>query len=414
MIILRLIFLLILQGGFLLNRLFICMLGEFSLRFGENTISDNHNRAKKVWQLLAYLICQKERNVPRHELIQLLWGDDSSSGNPENTLKITFHRARALLDQLWPTAGHDLILRQDGCYKWNTEIPAEIDFEQFEALSHREGSEEECLQGMLSALSLYQGDFLPKLSSEPWIIPISTHFHNLYIQTILAVCPLLSARGRHQDAIDICRHAILLEPYHEPLHQQLMRSLLDMGDQKGAIAVYDTLSQRLFSDFGIKPNGDTRALHRTATQSLSSDTLPIDVVLEQIQESDAPVGALECEYDFFKVLCFSEARSMLRSGKATHIALLSLTGKDSETLQKRSLDRTMDNLQEHIRTNLRRGDAFSRCSASQFILLLPQANYENSCMVAKRVIASFLRKYPHTPAKILSMVQPLSPEGLQD
>jgi hypothetical protein len=189
-----------------------------------------------------------------------------------------------------------------------------------------------------------------------------------------------------------------------------MRSLLDMGDQKSAIAVYDTLSQRLFSDFGIKPNGDTRALHRTATQSLSSDTLPIDVVLEQIQESDAPVGALECEYDFFKVLCFSEARSMLRSGKATHIALLSLTGKDSETLQKRSLDRTMDNLQEHIRTNLRRGDAFSRCSASQFILLLPQANYENSCMVCERIFKYYIKNYSYPDAEFRYEVFPIQPD----
>ncbi|MDO4531982.1 MAG: BTAD domain-containing putative transcriptional regulator [Bacillota bacterium] len=397
-----------------MERLYIRMLGEFSLRYGENDISDSGNRAKKVWQLLAYLICQKERSVPRQELIQLLWGDDSSSSNPENTLKITFHRARTLLDQLWPTAGHDLILRQEGGYKWNSEIPTEIDIEQFEHLSHQEGDAEERLDAMLSALTLYHGDFLSKLSAEPWVIPISTHFHNLYIQTILAVCPLLSARGRHEEAVDICRRAITLEPYHEPLHQQLIRSLLDLGDQKGAIAVYDALSQRLFNDFGIKPNADTRALHRAATQTLSTQTLPMDVVLEQVKESDSPSGALECEYDFFKILCFSEARAMLRSGKVAHISLLSLTGKDGEALPKRSLDRTMDNLQEHIRTSLRRGDAFTRCSASQFILLLPQANYENSLMVTNRVVAGFHRKYPHTPAKILSMVQPLSPEGLQD
>ena len=397
-----------------MERLYIRMLGEFSLRFGENNISDNNTRAKKVWQLLAYLICQKERIVPRQEIIQLLWGDDSSSSNPENTLKITFHRARTLLDQLWPTAGHDLILRQEGGYKWNTEIPTEVDIEQFESLSQKTGTAEEQLEAALSALSLYQGDFLYKLSSESWVIPISTHFHNLYIQTILLACPLLSSSGHHEKTVEICRRAIALEPYHEPLHQQLIRSLLDMGDQKGAIAVYDTLSQRLFHDFGIKPNADTRALHRAATQRLSSQTLPMEVVLEQVKERNAPVGALECEYDFFKILCFSEARAMLRSGKIAHIALLSLSGKDSETLQKRSVERTMDNLQEHIRTNLRRGDAFARCSNSQFILLLPLANYENSLLVTKRIIAAFYRKYPHTPVKILSMVQPLSPEGLQD
>ena len=393
--------------------LYIRMLGEFSLQYGENKISDNSNRSKKVWLLLACLICQKGRIISRKELINLLWGDDPSSSNPENTLKITFHRARGLLDQLWPTAGHDLILRQENGYTWNTDIPMEVDMETFETLCHQEtADEEEKLQTLLQALSLYQGDFLNKLSAEPWVIPVTTHFHNLYIETILTACPLLAARGRHADAATICRDALAVEPYHEPLHQKLMQALLDMGDQKGAIQVYDTLSQRLFHDFGIKPNADTRALYRTATQTIADQTLPMDVVLEQVQESDAPAGALECEYDFFKILCFAEARAMLRSGKATHIALFSLTGENGEPLSKRILERAMDNMSDHIRLNLRRGDAFTRCSSSQFILLLPQANYENSCMVSRRVIAAFHRKYPHSPAKVLFMVQPLSPDGL--
>ena len=46
----------------------------------------------------------------------------------------------------------------------------------------------------------------------------------------------------------------------------------------------------------------------------------------------------------------------------------------------------MENLQEQVRTGLRRGDVAARCSVSQYILMLPQANYENSCMVCRRLI----------------------------
>jgi len=72
-----------------MEKLYIRMLGEFSLQFGENKISDHSNRSKKVWLLLAYLICHKGRIIPRKELISLLWGDDPSSSNPENTLKLS-------------------------------------------------------------------------------------------------------------------------------------------------------------------------------------------------------------------------------------------------------------------------------------------------------------------------------------
>lgn len=86
-----------------------------------------------------------------------------------------------------------------------------------------------------------------------------------------------------------------------------------------------------------------------------------------------------------------------------------MTGKNKKELAKRSLDRAMENLQEQIRTNLRKGDVASRCSVSQFILLLPQANYENSCMVCRRIIKAFSRQYPHSPAQLHFSVQPLEP-----
>ena len=69
----------------------------------------------------------------------------------------------------------------------------------------------------------------------------------------------------------------------------------------------------------------------------------------------------------------------------------------------------MDNLKELIQKNLRRGDIAARCSVSQFILLLPQANYENSCMVCERIIKTFNRQYPHSPATLRSSVHPLEP-----
>ena len=46
---------------------------------------------------------------------------------------------------------------------------------------------------------------------------------------------------------------------------------------------------------------------------------------------------------------------------------------------------------------------------SQYILLLPQANYENSCKVCERIIKAFCRQYPHSPAQLHYSVQPLEP-----
>lgn len=386
------------------------MLGAFTLEAADIKISDSDNRTRKVWALLAYLLCHRGKTVSQKKLIELLWGEDPTSTNPENALRITFHRARSALSQLWPTAGHDLILRKDGGYTWNTEIPLDIDADRFDALCTASYSDEEKqLDAYLQALALYQGDFLEKQSSDTWVIPITTHFHNLYVSTVMAAAALLSARNRHREAADLCRQAVSGEPYHEPLHQILMQELAAMGDQKGAAAVYEELSHRLFDDFGIRPNEQTRSVYRSVVHSISDRTLPMDVVLEQLQEPERISGAMRCDYDYFKVLCFAETRAMERNGNATHILLLSVSGTPDKPLSKRTLNRVMEQLGEVIRTNLRRGDTFSQCSTSQYIIMLPQANYENSCMVCRRILGAFSRKHPHVTARIQHMVQPLTP-----
>ncbi len=385
-------------------------LGEFSLSSGECKISDSSNRSRNVWLLLACLLCNRSRTLSQETLIDQLYGEEPKGTNPASALKTALHRARAMLDQLWPGAGHELILRQEGGYRWNDQYPVTVDFDRFDTLCQTvRDEEEEQLACWLEGLALYQGEFLSKLSTEIWVLPLTAYFHNLYVQTTLKALPLLTARGRLDEAEALCRAALATEPYHEVLHCRLMRVLLDQGRQKDVVALYEALSQRLFDEFGVLPSEEIHALYREAVRTANTRALPMEAVLEQLKERDSASGALVCDYDYFIVLCRSEARSMARDGKAAHIALLSVSDGEGEELPKRSLDRTMDNLEEQIRTNLRRGDALTRCSVSQFLVMLPHANYEDSCMVCRRIISAFGKRYPHSPAKLRFAVQPLEP-----
>ena len=98
-----------------MEQLKICMLGEFSLTAAGKRISSGDNRSRKIWALIAYLIHNRQRQVGAEELIRVIWAGEMASDNPENTLKVTVHRARTTLDALWQGAGHDLIrYRNDG------------------------------------------------------------------------------------------------------------------------------------------------------------------------------------------------------------------------------------------------------------------------------------------------------------
>lgn len=385
----------------------VCMLGEFTLRAGDNLLRESGNRSRRIFSLLSFLICHRGQSVSQYKLIEQLWGDTGEIANPENTLRILLHRARSQLDQLYEGAGRECILRKDGSYCWNPEIKMEADYERFEQLC--QSKEGHRLENLLEALSLYQGEFLARQASDGWVVPVSTHFQNLFLMASQEAAQLLLESGRYEEAAAICRRCLTVEPYSEPVCRLLMQILAAKKDTRAAAEVYDSLSRRLFDDFGIRPSSETRAVYRAAVHSPEDRTIAMDEVLEHLQEPESPPGALQCDYDYFKMLCFAERRSIERSGNVTHVALLSITGTPDKPLSKRSQKRILEQLGDSLRLNLRRGDVISQCSASQYIIMLPKANYENSCMVCRRCIAAFQRKHPHVAARVHYLVQPLTP-----
>jgi GGDEF domain-containing protein len=70
----------------------------------------------------------------------------------------------------------------------------------------------------------------------------------------------------------------------------------------------------------------------------------------------------------------------------------------------------MANLEDTIRRSLRRGDSASRCSASQYVIMLPRANYENSCMVCDRILKSYVKNYSYPDAEFRYEVFPIQPD----
>lgn len=387
------------------------MLGQFTLRYGDRTISDSDDRSRRVWSLLAYMLYNHGRSFAQEELIHLYWSNNEKSADPGNALKSIFHRIRTALDKLQPGLGRLLIRRKAGRYFWNNAMPLSLDIEDFEAHFHAAeaaGDDDVRLAEYQAALALYAGDPLPRMTDEIWTIPIVAYYHSLYTRAAAGAIELLEKQERTAEAVALCRRAIHIEPYQEDLYEHLMRGLLRTGDMKGAMSVYEEMSELLFAHFGVMPSETLRTLYRQATRTVNDRTLTMDEVCSQLEEPAPHGGAMVCEYDFFKILYRAEARSIARNGHSANICLLSVSGKDGEMLARRSLDPAMNNLQVLVQNNLRRGDVIARCSISQYIILLPQANYENSRMVADRLVSAFYRRYPHSPARLRYTVQPLA------
>ena len=383
----------------------IQMLGGFTVRQGgrEAVIA---GRSKKLCLLLAFLILERQHPVPTEKLIGVLWEGQAPGSGALNSLKAILHRARTSLDQLGEGTGRSLLLSREGCCQWNPEVPLALDVERFYTLCHQASCQEDCLSPGLEALELYRGEFLPGLDSHPWAVFKREELQRSYLQTALAVLPLLGAQSRWTEAEELAGNASILDPSREELCRWQMEALRHLNRREEAVQVYEVFQERLLAHLGVMPSDPLRALYREVRRDWDPRAISPVTLLERLREPPQP-GALLCEYDFFRIICHSMVRMAGRSGEPLHIALLSVTGAGDAPLPRHSLDRCMDNLQGTILSHMRQGDAAARCSASQFVLLLPQASYENGLQICTRITRAFTRQFPHSPAVLRFSVQSL-------
>lgn len=393
------------------KKLIASLLGDCELRFGDIKVVENTRRASKNWLLLAYLICNRDRVIEPEEITNRLW-DDENDERTKGALKTTIWRVRQLIQPISEALGQELIIRKGNAYGWNPDIPVEVDTEQFEMLYRtacQAEDEETGLQALREALPLYKGEFLKKFSTEGWVEPLTAYYYNLYLDAVLKTLSLLQMGIDAQEIADLCRATLSISPYDEMLYQYLMRAQMEMQEYQQADETYVMLQELLFTNLGVMPSEESQAIHSEIRAHINDRFLTADMLQEQLREKNPLPGAILCDFPVFRLFYQAEARSASRRGDAIHVAVLSVASADGSELSELRLERVMEQLRGKLQNGLRRGDIIARCSASQFVALLLQANFENSGMVCERVVNSFKQAYPRSPARIHYTVLPLEP-----
>lgn len=385
------------------------LLGDFSLACADAAVGDGNSRSHKVKSLLAYLVYNRDRMVSIDELIRIL-GNDRRDSAPIAALRTTLYRVRRAIEPIEQLAGAPLVVTQNGMYGWNPRVPVELDTARLEKLCLGEAPEGPGrVDYYQSILELYRGDFLQNLASEHWVEPLAEHYRSLYLSAVQRAAPVFMEEGLLRETVDHCWRAISLSPYCEPLYRWLMRARSALGDSRGAAEVYEQLRTLLYKDLGVMPEEETQQVYQQILLDAGGGALTPDSIRGQLQEHEPPAGALMCDYTSFKLFYQAEARAAARRGDAIHIGVLSVLSRNGKPLSAHSLSRAMGQLHSQICKSLRTGDIASCCSSSQYILMLVQANYENSRLVCERVVRDFLREHPRSPIRIQSVVFPLEP-----
>jgi hypothetical protein len=307
---------------------------------------------------------------------------------------------------LAPVLGDDVefVLSRHGAYVWNSEIKCLVDVEEFEDLCRKidDMTGDEQLDAYRQIAYMYKGDFLPKLSELIWVVTNSAHYHALYLNAIRKFSELLVEKEFWSELGELCAKALEIDPFDERLHARLITSLLRQGNSVAALGHYETATDFLYKNLGVKPSESLRKLYieiMNQNNLYDADT-DMDALLDNLRDAANEPGAFICDPGFFKLAYRLEARRAARHGTSVHIALLTITNPDNSPPPLRMLNASMGHLLDAIKIGLRKGDVASRYSGAQYVLMLPSANFEDGQIVVNRILRIFAKHHPRSPLKI--------------
>lgn len=387
----------------------ISMFGGIELSYGNNKIGENLNRSKKLWNLLAYIITHRNKNISQGEFIDVLWGQ-SECTNPENALKNLLYRVRNLLEPI-KTMDKELILSSSNSYHWNNTLACTIDIEIFEhniKLASNTSLDIEtriCLYN--EAIQLYKGSFLSNHSNELWVIPLSTHFHNLFLQAVISLAKLLENEHMYDEMLNICNYALQIDSLDEKLHILLIKAYLRQGNNKAALNHYKIASEILYKNLGVKPSPELKNLYHEIMKIQKELETNLSKIQSELKEHNDISGAFVCEYGFFQEAYRLESRHIERTRYSVFICLLTLNLPNGKLPSLDILNDAMESLLEVIVGCLRKSDIVSKYSKAQYVIMIPAKDYETCELIMNRIVNSYYSLNRKSFLRIKYNIEPL-------
>jgi DNA-binding SARP family transcriptional activator len=368
-------------------------LGEYSISYGNNVITEKDKRSKKMWTLLKYLTAFKDRGATQAELIRILWGE-SDVGNPAGALKTQLHRLRGSLDAaLGIEADTELVVSYSGTYAFNNALEYTIDTVDFENCyknSQRDDiSEKEQIGFIKKAFELYQGDFMKNSGGEKWVVPIRVYYHSIYVRVVHRLSDALYKHKQYTELINVCRKAMQIENADQKIHILLIKSLAASGERDAAKRHYKYVIDMLYNQLGVNPTPELRELYMQTIDREGTLENDLEAIKQKLKEDNGETehGAFFCELEVFKSIYRLKVRDAQRNGQKIQICLITVADPDAgeQNQAPREIVKEMKKLHECVGDSLRKSDIYARYSVSQLVLMLPTATEETVDVVIGRI-----------------------------
>ena len=197
----------------------ITTLGRFAVTVDGAEVPAAAWGSRRARQLCKRLVAARGWPVPRDQLIEQLWPDETDMGKLGARLSVQLSTVRRVL-------GGGINATRENVALDLAEVSTDL-----EALFETDDGAQ--------AASIYGGEFLPDDPDEPWAETVRAAARAQAADSIRTGADALRADGHHSEAAELLRRIVAFDRYDDLAHGLLVSCLLDGGDVAGAREAHD-------------------------------------------------------------------------------------------------------------------------------------------------------------------------------
>ena len=380
------------------------LIGQFRVSDGDIVLEEKDFHSNTLIQMLTYFLLKRDQVLTKDDLVDVFCYRSNKS--PEGTLKNLIYRLRTVLKQLGDIEYIQSVSRG---YQWNKDIKVKSDIIDYQRIALiLEDEEDEGVQRELcrKAMNFYGSSIAKMLYAEPWMKERVTTFNQSRKRISKINCHLYQKNGNWDELETLAAHMLEFYPLDEEYHCFFINSLKGRQMYDRAIRHYEQAYMKLYESESGRHMDKLQSTYSDLLTQMEEYTRNLDAILTEVGEESAPHGAYFCDYDTFRQIYQVESRRISRQEDLNvNVMLLTINWLNRQETERTDIDKKkmskgMDELAETIGRQLRVGDVVARCSATQYVVLLSQCNFNNGAGVAERIRRSFQGKNPDKPLEL--------------
>ena len=250
--------------------LFVRLSGPFILYRDGREVPDKEWKRDKSKELLAYLCLNRDRYIPKEELLQALW-PEADEKSADRDFKVALN---ALLKVLEPERNAReepfFISRHKTMYRLNPESSLTTDVELFQKYAEsgiRERRAEESKEKLQKALERYGGTLFAEKPATDWIRTEREAHSRLRMNVMERMAQTCTRLEEYDEVIKWSEKLLEADETREEAYRLLIYANYRLGRRSRAIRWYETCRDIFDRELGIEPMEPTVRMYEMVLEA---------------------------------------------------------------------------------------------------------------------------------------------------